>query len=133
VQTRIASLSCTPLGGIAGQVDVQFRDDAEGATVAVDDDEVVLGPEGSFFFALEDGSYDIESSLPSYLSATMQGVQMAAGETVDLGTVTLRAGDVNGDGFLDILDPVAVAVNLGLISVPGTKQRRTAGVFVILR
>jgi hypothetical protein len=78
--------------------------------------QTVTLPDGSFGIPANE---TIDFAFPSYLSARadlrprLASEQAKAGEitAVDLGTVTLLAGDVNGDDVVNILDVAHVANN----------------------
>jgi hypothetical protein len=57
---------------------------------------------GSFTLVdLPVGTYTLRAVYPGYLATEKAGISMAE---LDLGTVTLRGGDVNGDNAINILD-----------------------------
>jgi len=70
---------------------------------------------GAFSFTGTTGeTYSVEASYPRYLTSAATGITSAiVGATVDLGIGKLRAGDINGDGMINILDISGVAGNFG--------------------
>jgi hypothetical protein len=96
-------------GGPEG-ISVILRDSG-GATV----DQQVVGPTGAFSLTAGDvaETYSVEASYPRYLSARASGITGTAGDTVDIGHATLPAGDLNGNGVINILDITIIAGNFG--------------------
>lgn len=58
---------------------------------------------GSFAIQLEPGNYDVTVSRKGYLESTVRGVSID-NRTVTLETLSLTAGDLNGDGVIDADD-----------------------------
>jgi hypothetical protein len=110
---------------IDGEVALQSWPDPTGAQVVLRDSAgaVVEGPinvesDGLFQFqGLVGNVYSVEASYPRYLSAVATGITSGTvGEHVNLGMTTLRAGDINGDGVINILDISGVAGNFSKTS-----------------
>jgi hypothetical protein len=96
------------------QVDLK---DGSGATV----DSKIVAADGAFGFTGTTGeTYSVEASYDRYLTSAATGITSSVvGERVNLGTGKLRAGDVNGDGVINILDISGVAGNFGKASPQG--------------
>jgi len=66
---------------------------------------------GAFQFAnLPLGIYQLDASAPGFLSTRME-IRVLEGQTVELPPTTLKAGDINQDGLIDIKDVTLVAAN----------------------
>jgi hypothetical protein len=75
-------------------------------------DRVDAGPDGQFALTTShgEGFYTLSAFAPGFLSAEgHRPVKLTVGSTVDLGQVTLYAGDANGDDRVDIRDLSYVA------------------------
>lgn len=83
--------------------------DGSGATI----ESTVVGGDGAFSFtANTGGTYSVLASYDRYLDIEHTGITSSVvGEVINLGTGQLPAGDVNGDGIINILDLSAVAGN----------------------
>ena len=90
-------------------------------TGGIADGPVVVGADGKFTLKATDESetYRVVASYPRYLDAEASGISGTGGYVIDLGLVTLRAGDINGDGVIDILDLTALGGNYGKSSPQG--------------
>lgn len=68
--------------------------------------EVFTDTDGNFTFNEPAAdTYTLSASYPGYLSAEKSGVVVASSaDKLEVGSVTLRGGDVNGDKFINILD-----------------------------
>ena len=76
------------------------------------EDSVQVNANGSFSFAASiDNTYTVVASYDRYLDAKAENISGTVEEVVDLGTSGLRAGDLNNDGVINILDIVTVAGN----------------------
>ena len=63
---------------------------------------------------LPNGTYTLRAVYPGYLPAVKTGVVIANNAlAMDVGTTTLRGGDVNGDGVVNILDIGAIISKFG--------------------
>jgi hypothetical protein len=94
-------------GGPAGVL-VELTDSG-GATV----DSTVVGGDGAFSFTGNTGeTYSVVASYPRYLTIEQTGITSSVvGDVINLGTGRLPAGDINGDGLINILDISGVAGN----------------------
>lgn len=118
--TQDATVECVGGFVVIGTVALQaWPGGPEGIAVALRDsggaivDQEVVGPAGSFSLTAGDvaETYSVEASYPRYLSARASGITGGAGATVDIGHATLPAGDLNGDGVINILDISTIAGN----------------------
>ena len=103
-------------GSIAGTVDLQNRDDDAGATVTVVGTGITAQTDSDGRYLIQGippGEFDIEVTMPTYLTARKMGVIADQGLVTDLPPVFLRGGDLNMDGRVDGLDLAAVGLNLG--------------------
>lgn len=84
--------------------------DAIGVEVCLDGGEcVTTGADGSFSFtALADESHTVTADFEAHLLSQSTGITGSVGDVVDIGETTLHAGDLNGDGVINILDLVMV-------------------------
>jgi hypothetical protein len=87
--------------------------DNAGITVTAKQGETVIAEtetdvDGLFELILEDGTYNIELTVPGYLKTIIQNVAVVDGELVEVSTLTspikMSAGDINGDGKVTITD-----------------------------
>lgn len=115
-----ATVECAGGFVVIGTVDLQaWPGGPEGIAVVLRDsggaivDDEVVGPAGTFNLTAGDvgETYSVEASYPRYLSAEAGGITGAAGDTVDIGSAVLPAGDLNGDGVINILDISTIAGN----------------------
>jgi hypothetical protein len=68
---------------------------------------------GTFQFpSMPGGLYTFRADYPGYLVSEKTGVSISA-TTIDLGTTTLRGGDVNGDNAINIYDVVKIVNKFG--------------------
>ena len=115
------------LGGfdVIGTVALQSWVDPSGIAVtlfnssgAVADGPDLVGPSGTFRLRAADvtDTYRVEASYDRYLSAEVSGIVGAVGDEFDLGSASLRAGDINGDGVINMLDLSALAGNFNKTS-----------------
>jgi minor extracellular serine protease Vpr len=112
------TLAITPAGAtVRGQVMLGGRTTGnwEGALVTIGGTELeaTTNAEGNFEFpAVPPGIYTFQANADGYLAAECDGVEVIAPLT-ELMPVELVAGDVTGDGFIDISDAVAIGVAFG--------------------
>jgi hypothetical protein len=114
---------------IEGAVELQGWDDLEadppktpaGVLVELKDsggttiDSTVVSDDGAFSFTGNTGeTYSVVASYDRYLTIEQAGITSSVvGEVINLGTGRLPAGDINGDGLVNILDISGVAGNYG--------------------
>ena len=112
-----------------GTVSLQSWPDPSGVkvtlydTYGVADGPVTVGPDGTFTLRSKDTHpndiYRVVASHPRYLTAEKTGLTGAPGDVLDLGPVRLLAGDINGDGKINILDLTALAGNFNKTAPQG--------------
>jgi hypothetical protein len=78
-------------------------------------DSTIVAGDGAFAFTGNTGqTYSVVASYPRYLTIEQTGITSAiVGQVINLGTGRLPAGDINGDGLVNILDISGVAGNYG--------------------
>jgi hypothetical protein len=107
-----------------GEVALQSWPDPAGVEVTLYDSQglvdgpVVVDSSGTFSLVADDESetYRVVAAYDRYLSAEASGLTGTGGTVIDLGLTTLRAGDINGDGVINILDLTALAGNFNKTS-----------------
>jgi hypothetical protein len=99
-------------GGPAGVL-VELKDGG-GTTIK----STVVGNDGAFSFTGNTGeTFSVVASYDRYLDIEEAGITSSTvGEVINLGAGRLPAGDINGDGKINILDISGVAGNYGKIS-----------------
>jgi len=99
---------------LIGQVDPQGY--AEAVEVCLDGTQcVTIGPDFSFSFVVSEGEdHTVRADSLHYLASEVTGISCVAGNPIDLGLVSLRAGDLNEDGTINILDLTVIGGNFGL-------------------
>ncbi|MCA0458731.1 MAG: DUF4082 domain-containing protein [Chloroflexi bacterium] len=123
-QTLPPTLTPTPqpsMGSISGIALYQGREDATGITVYLltSDAQVLqeqpVDPEGNFYFAnLAPGSYIVGANGAGFIPLAYNTAVAAAGGSVDIGTITLRAGDVDGNRKVDLADAGLIGANFNV-------------------
>lgn len=90
---------------IMGQVQLQGRSDNSGVIVRSGNHQVETGPDGRFELALEAYEmYDFQIEAAGYLRMQAQGFVPAGVATVNMGSIMLLGGDINGDDQIDVFD-----------------------------
>jgi len=115
--TPTASATKPPSSGsIAGTVLLEGRTSNAGAAVSASPGNVsvITAVDGTFTLSgLTPGqTYSLTASAKGYLSAARTGVAARSG-VVTVPSVTLHAGDANGDGLINIVDISAIASDFG--------------------
>jgi hypothetical protein len=91
---------------------------------------VVADSNGNFNFTAQDGSYTIIASADGYLDA--QGsITVVSGNNITMPTVTLPAGDIDGNGVIDQFDALTIGINYGL-SLPAVADLNNDGIINVL-
>ena len=68
------------------------------------------GTDGSFSLTAPAGTYIIRATTPGFLSA--QGsVTLTEGGNISMPTISLLAGDINGDNVIDQFDALTIGMN----------------------
>jgi hypothetical protein len=125
--------SGTGQGTLTGKVLLEGRTDHSGTTVQVAGGaSTTTAADGSYSVAASAGAQTLTFSHPSYLSKSVTATAVA-GSTVTVPQQTLLAGDINGDGKIDILDLAAVGAQFGSSSPsPATLDINGDGVVDII-
>ena len=106
---------------IEGSVGLQAWPDPSGVVVTLIDqatgypEPVTVEPSGAFQIqGRVNHQYDVVAEYDRFLSPLETGITSGVvGSTVDIGLATMPAGDLNGDGRVNILDISVVAGNFG--------------------
>jgi hypothetical protein len=107
-------------GTITGTVSYQNAPDNAGISVQLlaNDSpvaELVTDASGAFTFSdVVAGAYTVNFVAPLHLVATRSVNVDASGQTVDLGSIALLAGDTHNDGAVDVTDATFVGANFNM-------------------
>jgi hypothetical protein len=114
----LPTASATPggsgTGSVAGGVLLQGRDNHQGAVVTVGGRSATTDAQGAFRVdAVPVGTHELQARMAGYLRYGLPGLTVTEGTVVSPSVITLRAGDINGDDVVDLLDLVAVSSRYG--------------------
>jgi hypothetical protein len=70
--------------------------------------------DGTYEIWLEQGEYDVVITKPGYLSYTVKNIQVGSIDEIQIDEKTLIAGDINGDGEIELSDLVEMNDNIGI-------------------
>ncbi len=93
---------------LTGNVSLQGRSAASGAQVQAGGATAAVGPDGSYALIAPTGQLNVQATRDSYLSSKTSAGG-GSSSVVNLPATTLAAGDINGDGTVDLFDLVVVA------------------------
>ena len=118
-------------GTLAGQVlaskavtvNLYNPDDSLAATVAAN-------PDGTFSMTAPAGSYTVEATASGFLSAEGPAT-ITAGNTTTMPTISLVAGDIDGNGIIDQLDALTIGINYNA-SAPNAADLNADGIINVL-
>jgi hypothetical protein len=104
-------------GNLGGNIQLEGRSpDNQGGIIVLINElgrTTTTAANGDFAFAdLEYGRYTLTASSPGFLSAACANVTYK-GEAAPLTGVTLLAGDLTGDGVIDVADATALGLSIG--------------------
>jgi hypothetical protein len=111
------------MGAITGAVHYQNAPDNAGIRVQLLSNdtplnEITTGADGTFAFNdVVAGIYAVKFIAPQHLAATISVTLDGSGQSIDLGVVSLIAGDTDDDGDVDVLDATFVGANFD-VDVP---------------
>ena len=71
--------------------------------------------DGNYIIYVVPGTYDILLDKPGYLDHIYESREVKENETIDLGSKTLLAGDVNKNGVIEILDMTTILDNFSVL------------------
>jgi hypothetical protein len=98
-----------PTGGLSGRVILERRSSNAGAIVSVDGASQAANPDGSYLVSnLSAGVHTITITRPGYLSSWRE-VTVISGQTTVLPDLTMLAGDINQDGYIEVADAELIA------------------------
>jgi hypothetical protein len=99
-------------GSIAGRVTLQGRSTYGGVTVAASGtSSMTTAADGSYWLAdVPPATYTVTLSMPGYLQQSLH-VTVTSGASITLPDLILRAGDVNGDCTVGLMDLVLIGIN----------------------
>jgi hypothetical protein len=107
------------------QITIRLYDESS-ALVAVQ----LANPDGTFSIVADPGTYTIIASAEGFLNA--QGsVTLTGGVVTTMPTVSLPAGDIDGNGVIDFFDALTIGMNYGS-STPSVADLNNDGVIDIL-
>ena len=90
----------------------------------------VAGSDGTFSFAVPAGTYTVEATASGFLSAEGPAT-IVAGETTTMPTISLVAGDIDGNGVIDQYDALTIGINYNA-SAPDAADLNADGVINVL-
>jgi hypothetical protein len=132
--TSIPSTSATvtilePMGTLTGTVIA-----SKPVTISLYDDvgvtEAIADQNGYFSITAPPGSYIVVASAPGFLKA--QGTPtLTAGATTTMQTISLLAGDIDGNDVIDQFDAMTIGINYGA-SAPAEADLNNDGVIDVL-
>ena len=114
VMKRVLDFLTLGPSAVTGQVDLEGRADDRGAKVSLAGTgfSTLTNPDGSFeLLGVPVGVYEIEVTLPTFLTARKSGVVVTQGEVTTLPSVFLRGGDINLDGRVGFQDLIIISRN----------------------
>ena len=113
----VATLTVSGEATVQGRVILQGRSNHSGAAVSfTGQNPVVTDAAGNFQLQLPTGTYEVRVEKDGFLRATRAGLVVS--QNLALPPVTLSAGDVNGDGVIDVRDLSLGGGNLGKSQSP---------------
>ena len=89
---------------VVGLCKLQGRADSTGCKIEIGDRSATTNAQGQFELAVLSGEYQATASMQGYLSSETVVNAAPPGASVELPMVTLRAGDLDGDGRVRIND-----------------------------
>jgi hypothetical protein len=130
---QVTVTSGTSQATLTGKVLLEGRTNHSGTQVQVaGGPSTTTAADGSYTVVVSAGVRTLTFSHPSYLTKSVSATAVA-GSTVTVAQQTLLAGDINGDGKVDILDLVALGAQFGSTSPsPATVDINGDGVVDII-
>ena len=110
---HIETLGMPGHGLIIGVVHLEGRKSSLGGFLAVGDEIHHVEASGAYTIEAPSDAVDILVAAPGYVPVSIPQAQVEIGDTLVLPELTLRFGDGNGDGVIDILDLSMAADNFG--------------------
>lgn len=107
-------------GWMTAHIRLEGRQDHSGVLVSVDGWQKVTGSDGRVFFSLPKGHHTITVTMNGYLYARTS-FEIRRNRPIDLSTVTLMAGDADGNRLIDLFDLFIVRAAFG--SAPPSDSR----------
>ena len=107
-------------GWMTAHIRLEGRHDHGGVLVSVDGWQKVTGSDGRVFFSLPKGHHTVTVTMNGYLYA-QTSFEIRHNRPIDLSTVTLMAGDADGNRLIDFFDLVIVRAAFG--SAPPSDSR----------
>ena len=87
-------------------------------------------PDGTFSLVVPAGTYTVEATASGFLSAEGPAT-IVAGETTTMPTISLIAGDIDGNGVIDQYDALTIGINYNADS-PTAADLNNDGVINVL-
>lgn len=90
----------------------------------------VANPDGTFVIPIHDGTYTIIASAQGFLNA--QGFKtLLPGVTTTMQTVSLPAGDIDGNGVIDQFDALTIGINYNASAPPAADLNNDGAINVL--
>ena len=125
--TSVVPTSAVVNGLVLASKPVTIRLFDAGANLVVSQ---VANPDGTFSLPVEGGSYTIQASAEGFLNA--QGsLTLVNGVVTTMPTVSLPAGDIDGNGVIDQFDALTIGINYNA-SFPAAADLNNSGLIDVL-
>jgi hypothetical protein len=130
--TRAPEATATPwpsatmamgVGSVTGRVVMQGRSNHTGALVSISEETATTLEDGSFRIDdIPSGSHELNVYMAGYIPYRQAGLVIDPERIVNVSDIQMRAGDVNGDGAVDLFDLVAISTRYGSQIPAGTAE-----------
>jgi beta-lactamase superfamily II metal-dependent hydrolase len=103
-----------PAATLSGRVYLQGRSNHTGVTIRVGGFSALTGADGAFTLVNAPlGAQTVEASRSGFLKVQAANVQLVSGQQAALAAITLPAGDIDGNGEINLFDLVTLAAAYG--------------------